>query len=379
MIADQACVETEEPEAVLLELPQRRRVPREGDQHDPRRHGGRAEAALRAHPRATGTCAAASAPTSSPSTARAAGSRRRASICRRPLSGSRCAPPSDADIRVETARLRLRAFRETDLDAFAAMSADAEVMRFIGNGETVDRNGSWRTIAGFLGHWRLRGCGMWAIERKDRRRLPRPRRAAPSAVLARARGRLGARRAHAWGQGYAREGAAAALDFARRTLPPQRLVSFIRPGNERSVQGGAGAGRTARGRRRSARPAGAGLCPPRLEPAVLRPAYQKYAVDVRPSAIDGHGVFAAEGMSPRREDRRDPRRIDQREAARIRAHAPRARDDRRAVKRRAVDFSSQRPDALHQPRLRDANARLSIDNGRVEFFALRVIASVARN
>jgi [ribosomal protein S5]-alanine N-acetyltransferase len=136
---------------------------------------------------------------------------------------------------VETERLVLRGFSECDLDAFAAMSADAEVMRFIGSGETVDRNGSWRTLAGFLGHWSLRGCGMWAIERKsDRAFLGRVGLHHPPYWPALEAGWVLAR--DAWGQGYAREGAAAALAFARRALPPQRLVSFIRPGNERSVK-----------------------------------------------------------------------------------------------------------------------------------------------
>jgi RimJ/RimL family protein N-acetyltransferase len=136
---------------------------------------------------------------------------------------------------VETERLVLRAFRESDLDAFAAMSADAEVMRYIGSGETVDRNGTWRTMAGFLGHWSLRGCGMWAIERKrDGAFLGRVGLHHPPYWPALEAGWVLAR--DAWGQGYACEGAAAALDFSRRALPPQRLVSFIRPGNERSVK-----------------------------------------------------------------------------------------------------------------------------------------------
>lgn len=134
---------------------------------------------------------------------------------------------------VETARLRLREWREGDLDAFASMSADPEVMRHIGSGETVDRNGTWRVLAGFAGHWALRGCGMWAVERKadgafiGRIGLHHP----PywpclelGYVLARA----------AWGQGFAREGAAAALAWALRELPAQRLTSFIRPGNTAS-------------------------------------------------------------------------------------------------------------------------------------------------
>jgi RimJ/RimL family protein N-acetyltransferase len=136
---------------------------------------------------------------------------------------------------LRTERLALRAFRADDLDAFAAMSADPDVMRFIGSGETVDRNGSWRTMAGFNGHWSLRGFGMWALERIDdgafigRVGLHHPP-DWPSLeagwVLAR----------DAWGHGFAREAATAVLAYARRELPPQRLVSFIRPGNERSVK-----------------------------------------------------------------------------------------------------------------------------------------------
>ena len=136
---------------------------------------------------------------------------------------------------IANARLVLRAFRGEDLEAFAAMSADAAVMRYIGNGETVDRNTAWRTMAGFNGHWMLRGFGMWALERKfDGEFIGRaglhdppywPNLEAGSALAS-----------TAWGQGYAREAAAAVLAFAHRELPPQRLVSYIRPGNERSVR-----------------------------------------------------------------------------------------------------------------------------------------------
>jgi RimJ/RimL family protein N-acetyltransferase len=136
---------------------------------------------------------------------------------------------------LDTPRLRLRAFHGDDLDAFAAMCADAEVMRYIGDGATVDRIGAWRTMAGFNGHWTLRGFGMWAIERRsDGAFIGRVGLHHPPYWPALEAGWVLARQA--WGQGLAREGAAAALDFARRALPPQRLVSFIRPGNERSVK-----------------------------------------------------------------------------------------------------------------------------------------------
>jgi len=136
---------------------------------------------------------------------------------------------------VETERLILRAFRSDDLDAFAAMSADAEVMRYIGDGSTADRHGAWRTMAVFNGHWSLRGFGMWAIERKaDGAFIGRVGLHHPPYWPALEAGWVLARAS--WGQGFAREAAAATLAFARRQLPPQRLVSFIRPGNARSVK-----------------------------------------------------------------------------------------------------------------------------------------------
>ena len=136
---------------------------------------------------------------------------------------------------VRTERLLLRAFRDDDLDAFAAMCADPDVMRYIGAGDTVDRNAAWRTMAGFNGHWSLRGFGIWAIERlSDGAFIGRVGLHHPPYWPALEAGWVLAR--DAWGQGYAKEGAAATLAHARRALPAQRLVSYIQPGNERSVR-----------------------------------------------------------------------------------------------------------------------------------------------
>ncbi len=72
---------------------------------------------------------------------------------------------------VDTARLRLRAFVQEDLDAYAAMCADAEVMRYIGTGQVVGREVAWRHMALFLGSWGLLGYGMWALEQRSSGRL----------------------------------------------------------------------------------------------------------------------------------------------------------------------------------------------------------------
>ena len=66
--------------------------------------------------------------------------------------------------RIDTARLTLREWRESDLDAFAALWADEETARFIGG--VKSRDDSWRSLAMLVGHWALRGYGMFAIEEK---------------------------------------------------------------------------------------------------------------------------------------------------------------------------------------------------------------------
>jgi uncharacterized protein len=110
-------------------------------------------------------------------------------------------------------------------------------------------------------------------------------------------------------------------------------------------------------------------------PAVERRAYQKYAVSVRASTIDGHGVFAAEPI-PKLvkigEIRGESISVDE---ARIRA----TRHERIMIvelsRRRAIDFSRSADPMRFTNHSCQPNARLSIEHGRVEFYALRVIAS----
>lgn len=67
---------------------------------------------------------------------------------------------------LETQRLILRRIEERDLDAMAAIYADPEVMRFLDTSKPRDRAGTWRSLAFILGHWALRGFGLFAVEEK---------------------------------------------------------------------------------------------------------------------------------------------------------------------------------------------------------------------
>ncbi len=133
-----------------------------------------------------------------------------------------------------TARLRLRAFRAADLDAFAAMHADLAVMRHLGTGQVRSRVETWRAMEGFLGQWALRGYGMFALEDRNGRFLGRAGVLHPldwsEPELAYALVRS------TWGQGLATEAATAIRDWAFASFAFPRLASFIRPDNAASIR-----------------------------------------------------------------------------------------------------------------------------------------------
>jgi uncharacterized protein len=106
----------------------------------------------------------------------------------------------------------------------------------------------------------------------------------------------------------------------------------------------------------------------------MRPPYQKYAVTVAASAIDGQGVFADEPITARKkigEIRGESISVDD---ARIRA----TRHERVMIvelsPKRAIDFSKSSDPMRYTNHSCLPNAQLVIANGRVEFFALRDIA-----
>jgi RimJ/RimL family protein N-acetyltransferase len=135
---------------------------------------------------------------------------------------------------LSTGRLLLRPFRAGDFDAHAEICADPEVMRYIRAG-SLPRVDAWWQMARYMGHWQLRGFGLWAVVERDSGRLV---------------GHLGfldpegghgfemgwALARHAWGKGYAFEGAQAALRFAFSELRREHVLCLIQPVNTRSIR-----------------------------------------------------------------------------------------------------------------------------------------------
>lgn len=115
------------------------------------------------------------------------------------------------------------------------MSADPEVVRYMGNGQPATRVQAWRAMATFVGHWSLRGYGLWAVEeRATGKFIGRIGLWNPEGWLGLEVGWLLDRAW--WGRGLATEGARAALDYAFATLGADHVISVIHPENTRSIR-----------------------------------------------------------------------------------------------------------------------------------------------
>lgn len=137
---------------------------------------------------------------------------------------------------LQTERLILRMWREQDFDAYAAMSADPRVMQFlVPDGKPMSRPEAWRSFAVQIGHWQLRGFGMFAVIERTTEELV---------------GRIGpwqpegwpdfeigwSLRSEYWGKGYAVEAATACIRYAFTVLNRDHLISVIDPDNTRSIR-----------------------------------------------------------------------------------------------------------------------------------------------
>ena len=136
---------------------------------------------------------------------------------------------------LQTERLVMRGFREQDLDELAAINADAEVTKWVGDENGLSREDTWRRMAYWVGHWELRGYGQWAlIERDSGRLVGRTGLLRPENWPGLEVGWLVGR--EHWGRGFAPEAGRASIDWARDAVGADHIVSLIEDANERSAR-----------------------------------------------------------------------------------------------------------------------------------------------
>jgi RimJ/RimL family protein N-acetyltransferase len=136
-------------------------------------------------------------------------------------------------VELETARLRLRLWRDEDLPTLARWNADPVVMRHMGRGPmTVEESAA--ALDRYRRHWEEHGFGVWAAELLETDELV---------------GRIGIAYHRAWpgdpevgwlidpahtGAGLETEGGAACVQFGFETLDVRRLVSICTEENVES-------------------------------------------------------------------------------------------------------------------------------------------------
>jgi RimJ/RimL family protein N-acetyltransferase len=129
---------------------------------------------------------------------------------------------------IETERLKLRMWRESDIEPNTAMLADPASGRFItaDNKPITDAFVGWRNAAIMSGHWVLHGVGMFVVEEKATGRFA---------------GRVGPWLPPGWpgfeigwgiasefrGKGYALEAARASIDWAFASFELDRIIHCI--------------------------------------------------------------------------------------------------------------------------------------------------------
>ncbi len=134
---------------------------------------------------------------------------------------------------IETERLTLRDWREDDWPRFFAGTNTPNVMRWLGG--LLDAEGMAATRARVTGCAAANGFCFWAVERKSDGEIlgfcGLKRADAPGSSVTGAM-EIGWRlREDAWGQGYAKEAAAAALDAAFQRFGAEEVVALTVPGN----------------------------------------------------------------------------------------------------------------------------------------------------
>ena len=152
--------------------------------------------------------------------------------------------------RIETPRLWLRPWSTGDVREYAHLVGDPEVMRYMGCGlrYRVKRSVASlvalvsdvefrRGIRKLVRHWQMFAFGEWAVEEKATGKLigqiglthhpdwmADPAKVEVGWLLAR----------HAWGRGFATEGAMASLAYAFEHLKLERIISIAQTENVRS-------------------------------------------------------------------------------------------------------------------------------------------------
>jgi len=136
---------------------------------------------------------------------------------------------------IETPRLLLRQFKESDNEVYSRLMQNTEIVRYLDNGNKLNPFECWHHLSMLLGHWNLKGYGCYAVEEKSNKQLI---------------GKIGLYSPHQWpgieltwlldpnfhNKGFASEAANAILKCCFENNVCTELISIIHPNNANSIK-----------------------------------------------------------------------------------------------------------------------------------------------
>ena len=137
---------------------------------------------------------------------------------------------------LQTQRLILRDWQSSDLETFAQMNADSEVMKYFP--ASLSRQESDQLVERIEDHHKIHGFGSWAVEERSTGSfigsvgLNVPSFQAHFTPTVEVGWRLAR---PFWGQGYATEGARKAISYGFKVIGLSEIVSFTSQLNLRSI------------------------------------------------------------------------------------------------------------------------------------------------
>lgn len=136
---------------------------------------------------------------------------------------------------IETERLILRPFSADDLEAFASLNEDPDVMRYIGNGKPMTKEQTETRLNAVLDHWKQHEFGLFtAIDKASGEFVGF---CGLKYLDTSSEIEVGYRLAKKfWGRGLATEAARASLHYGFETLGLDRIVAVVQPENGASCR-----------------------------------------------------------------------------------------------------------------------------------------------
>jgi ribosomal-protein-alanine N-acetyltransferase len=125
------------------------------------------------------------------------------------------------------------AFQHEDLDDLTELLADADVMRYVEDGQPKDRAVAEKALNSIIAHWQRHGFGRWVVEEKASGEFVgfgglRSLFGTPEVVYHLAKTK--------WGKGFATELGRASLRYGFDVHRFARIVAIAKPDNAASIQ-----------------------------------------------------------------------------------------------------------------------------------------------